>query len=143
MFDSEKKTLDALDDKRHTLSNGCDSLAHGHYQIKNGYIRRYQETPPAPPVQEVAVAMPTTEPMEVDNEYGFWNDTYSGPSADEILEARAKRQKLEDESLKREWGDKFDVNGNFKACSDVLPAPTQRPRNMLMTMEQMRALRGI
>ena len=42
MFDSKKKTLDALDDKRHTLENGCDSLAHGHYQIKNGYIRKYE-----------------------------------------------------------------------------------------------------
>lgn len=45
MFDSEKKTLDALDDKRHTLKNGCDSLAHGHYMIKNGYDRKYTLLP--------------------------------------------------------------------------------------------------
>ena len=45
MFDSEKKTLDALDDKRHTLTNGCDSLAHGHYMIKNGYERKYRMLP--------------------------------------------------------------------------------------------------
>jgi hypothetical protein len=43
LFDSDKKTLDALDDKRHTLRDGCDSLAHGHYQIKNGYHRKYEK----------------------------------------------------------------------------------------------------
>lgn len=43
MFDSEKKTLDALDDKRHTLIDGCDSLAHGHYRICNGYIHKYEK----------------------------------------------------------------------------------------------------
>ena len=33
MFDQQKKTLDPFDDKRHTLLNGCDTLAHGHYRI--------------------------------------------------------------------------------------------------------------
>jgi len=40
MFDSNKKTLDALDDKRHTLDDGCESLAHGHYRI--GSVSRNQ-----------------------------------------------------------------------------------------------------
>ena len=34
LFDSEKATLDPLDDKRHALPNGCDTLAHGHCRIK-------------------------------------------------------------------------------------------------------------
>ena len=37
LFDSEKVTLDPLDDKRHILPNGCDTLAHGHCRIASEY----------------------------------------------------------------------------------------------------------
>ena len=37
LFDSEKATLDPLDDKRHILPNGCDTLAHGHCRIASEY----------------------------------------------------------------------------------------------------------
>ena len=35
LFDSEKVTLDPLDDKRHALPNGGDTLAHGHCRISD------------------------------------------------------------------------------------------------------------
>ena len=67
MFDSEKKTLDALDDKRHTLNDGCDSLAHGHYQINNGYTRKYQKVPKPLPVKRKTAEEQYAEMKAVDD----------------------------------------------------------------------------
>ena len=36
MLDQQKVTLNAFDDKRHILSNGIRTLAHGHWRIAKG-----------------------------------------------------------------------------------------------------------
>ena len=143
MFDSKKKTLDALDDKRHTLFNGCDSLAHGHYQITNGYTQLYEKASPPPQLHP----QPAPEPMVIEHEYGSWNQSYTGCSEEtedetldeheqsEILDEHKKRQKLGDD-----WSGKIDQHGNFKACS-IDNTQVKRSRGMFMSMDKMRALR--
>ena len=35
--------LSLFDNKRYILDNGCDTLAHGHYSLKDSYLDQYDQ----------------------------------------------------------------------------------------------------
>lgn len=134
MFDSNKKTLNALDDKRHTLDDGCNSLAHGHYQIGNGYVQLYEDKTP-----QIAAVESPVEPIMIEGQYGSWNRCHTGSSSDvvseehaamaiEIMNLRRERIAHEDEELARKTTSRFDASGNLKSFSFVIPPLPKRPR---------------
>ena len=103
----------------------------------------HEKRAPAPPLREEGCAVKqvgiasSAEPIVIDEEYSF-----SFEENKQVLQAREKRQKLEDAELKRKCSHTFDADGTLKICtSDIIPS-NKRPRGMFMSMEQLRALRA-